>query len=164
MALTLLSQSEEEQIINNVINTEIFIKHLSNQEIFDLKRVDYILPNKYTKTTWQIFFLNKNIEFNTEVNKTALGFDRGYDFEIINFRKQRKKASIYLNFYPSYFPCSNESDAYTSQSHAFYLSIHAELIKEEGNWTIVTFSISDDSFEVNKEQEPCIYYKYKKFV
>lgn len=158
-----LSQTKEEKIINIVINTESFTKQLSKQEIFDLNQVDYILPNKYTDTTWQLFFANKKIEFNNELNK-AVGFDRGYDFEIINFRRKRKKASISMKFYPSFLPCPNGKGSYIGQWHGLYLLVDAELIREKGNWNIVIFNISDESFDTNKDKEPCICNKYVRYV
>lgn len=162
--LTAFPQSNEEQIVNNVINYESLIVHLSNQEIIDLSQIDFACSNEYIDTNWHLHFQGGKIEFNTEFHKTSKGFSNGYDLEILHFRKRKNKATIQLNLYPSFFPCPNDNSiGYTGQWHALHITIEADLIKEKRNWVIIRYSISDESFVKRKDKEPCIFGRYKRY-
>lgn len=163
IAPSVLAQTEEEQILNNVLNAEPFIEHLSGQEVIDLTKAEYMLPSELMDTNWQLYFQNERIEFNTALHTSAIGFDRGYDFELIAFRKKRKKATVTLNFFPSYYPCSEDGNSYLGQTNELFISLYVELLYENGNWSIRSVKIEDGSFEAKKSKYPCITTKYKKY-
>ncbi|MEX2484839.1 MAG: hypothetical protein WED10_09770 [Brumimicrobium sp.] len=69
-----------------------------------------------------------------------------------------------MKFYPSYYSysCENDRKIYTQQSGSLFIELNGVLIKENGNWVLTNIALSDDTFEVNKDKHPCIYYKYNK--
>jgi hypothetical protein len=160
LSLSVHAQSDGEQIVNAVINNEEFVKHLSNQEIINLEKVNYVLSNKHVETSWQLSFQNNDLKFNTEFGTTSKGFERGYDFEIISLHKKRKRSNITLRFYPSYYSCSDDGVMVLGQAFALYIELDAELLKENGAWVLSNCDISDDSFDLNKSKFPCICENY----
>lgn len=161
-AFSVISQNNGEKIINAVLKDSVFIRHLLIQEIMDLEQVNYLLPNRHTDTSWQIVFQNKQVDFNNELGKTTIGFENGYDLEVLLIKIKRKKADITLRFFPSWKPCSDNNFSYIQQTQVLFLDLTAKLEYVNSEWEISLINISDESFENEKEKFPCIVNNYKR--
>lgn len=156
------SQSDGEKILNIVLDNATFLNHVTTQEIIDLEQVNYLIPNNFTDSSWEIVFQNKQINFNTEFFRTSKGFDDGYDLEVISLQIRKKTANITLRFFPTWNPCSDDDFSSTRQTQSLFMDLTASFQLENNEWVLSELNIFDDSFESQKEKYTCIVNNYKR--